>query len=109
VSNRGAAFRFLRDALSLMGGSAITNRSWSWNEAAVAFLGEMDRHRGSGHYIRTISRLTDDFGHSLIDVLADMILDNPLASNEEDAAIASAIQSEANFVRAFKAALQAPS
>ena len=105
VSNRGAAFRFLRDALSVIGGSAINHGSWSLNEAAVAFLGEMDRHRGSGHYIRTISRLTDDFGHSLIDVLADMILDDPLASNEEDAAIASAIQSEANFVRAFKAAL----
>jgi hypothetical protein len=107
VSNRGAAFRFLRDALSLIGGSAIDHRSWSWNEAAVSFLEEMDRHTGEGHYTRAITRLTNNetFGHSVIDVLADMILDDPLASNEEDAVIASAIQSEADFVRAFKAAL----
>jgi hypothetical protein len=101
VSNRGAAIRFIRDTLSLIGGSTV-NQSWSWNEAAVHFLEEMYRLSGSDLYSTTIVAVTEDFfGHSL----ADLVADGPLTPHEEDAVITSGIQSEATFVRAFKAAL----
>ena len=58
LSNRGAAIRFIRDALSLIGGSTV-NQSWSWNEAAVHFLEEMYRLSGSDLYSTSITAVAE--------------------------------------------------
>jgi hypothetical protein len=111
VSHRGAARRFVRDALSLIGGpapeeanSCTDARKSSWNETVYSLLFEADScwHRPNESFYNAIADSAKKFlGQSFVDVL----LEFAPGSHEEDSVIETAMQSEASFVRAFKTAL----